>query len=150
MQVVVIPFRMRRNGEAEFALFQRADDAKWQPIAGGAEDDEDAYMAARRESAEEAGLPNTSPLYRLQATDTVPVALFRGREAWPSDLYVVPQFAFGADAAGIELVRSDEHSAFEWLAYPEATSRLTYQSNVTALWELQERIVNRDLPDPVI
>jgi dATP pyrophosphohydrolase len=150
MQVVVIPFRVRQNGEAEFALFRRADDAKWQPIAGGAEDDEDAYMAARRESAEEAGLPHTAPLYRLQTTDTVPVALFHGREAWPSDLYVVPQFAFGADAAGVELVLSDEHSAFEWLAYTEARSRLAYQSNATALWELQERLANLNLPEPLI
>ncbi len=150
MQVVVSPFRVRRYGEPEFSLFRRADDAKWQPIAGGAEDDEKAYMAARRESAEGAGLPPTAPLYPLQATDTVPAALFRGREAWPSGLYVVPQFTFAADATDLDLEISDEHTAFEWLAYAEARSRLAYQSNVTALWELHERLLNRDLPDAII
>jgi dATP pyrophosphohydrolase len=107
-------------------------------------------MAARREAAEEAGLPSTAPLYQLQATDTVPVIHFRDREAWPSDLYVVPQFSFGADATNLDLGISHEHTDFDWLDYAEARSRLAYQSNANALWELHERLNRGDLPQPVI
>lgn len=150
MQVVVIPFRMGADGAPEYALFRRSDDAKWQPIAGGAEDAETATMAARREAAEEAGLPRTAPLYQLQATDTVPVALFHDRDAWPADVYVVPQLSFGTDATDLDLEISNEHTDFEWLDYAEARSRLAYQSNATALWELHERLSRGDLPEPVI
>lgn len=149
MQVVVIPFRKRADGEPEFALFRRSDDAKWQPIAGGAEDSETAPMAARREASEEAGLPSTTPLYQLQAMDTVPVIHFKGRETWPSNLYVVPQFSFGADATDLDLVVSREHTQFDWLTFPDATARLTYQSNANALWELHERLQRGNLPQPL-
>lgn len=146
MQVVVIPFRLREGEEPEYALLRRSDDTKWQPIAGGAEDSETASMAARREAFEEAGLPGGAPLYQLQAMDTIPVIHFRGRETWPSDLYVVPQFSFGADATNLELKISDEHTRLEWLDYADATARLAYQSNAIALWELHERVTRGDLP----
>ncbi|MEO8557150.1 MAG: hypothetical protein ABI474_10800 [Actinomycetota bacterium] len=71
---------------------------------------------------------------------------FQGREAWPADLYVVPQFAFAADATDLELEISDEHTKIEWLDYDGAIARLAYQSNGTALWELNERLKRRDLP----
>jgi dihydroneopterin triphosphate diphosphatase len=149
MQVVVIPFRIREGGDPEYALFRRTDDAKWQPIAGGAEDSETASMAARREASEEAGLPSAAPLYQLQALDTVPVVHFQSRETWPADLYVVPQFSFGIDATSLDLEISHEHTQFDWLDYAEATARLAYQSNATALWELHERVRRGDLPRPV-
>jgi dATP pyrophosphohydrolase len=148
MQVVVIPFRLRETGDPEYALFCRSDDGKWQPIAGGAEDSETSVMAARREAAEEARLPGTAALYQLQAMDTVPVIDFVGRETWPSDLYVVPQFSFAADATDLELATSREHTDFAWLDFEDAVSRLSYQSNAIALWELHERLKRGDLPQP--
>jgi len=148
MQVVVIPFRLHEGGDPEYALFRRSDDARWQPIAGGAEDSETAPLAARREVFEEASLPSAAPLYRLQAMDTIPVIHFRGRETWPSGLYVVPQFYFGVDATNIELEISSEHTQFEWLDYADATPRFAYRSNAIALWELHERVKRGDLPQP--
>ena len=147
MQVVVIPFRKRADGVPEYALFRRSDDGKWQPIAGGAEESETAAMAARREAFEEAALPSSVALYQLQAMDTVPVIHFAARDSWPSDLYVVPQFSFGADATDVDLAGSCEHTEFEWLAYPDAAARLAYQSNANALWELHERLNRGDLPE---
>lgn len=151
MQVVVIPFRILDDGQQEYALFRRSDDAKWQPIAGGAEDSETAPMAARREAWEEARLAASAPLYQLQTMDTVPVSVFhvRARETWPPDLYVVPQFSFAADTTGLDLAISHEHTRFEWLDYAQAKTRLAYQSNGTALWELHERLSRHDLPPPV-
>lgn len=146
MQVVVIPFRLRADGEPEFALFQRSDDHKWQPVAGGAEDEETPEQAARREAWEEAGTPRESRVLRLQTQDTVPVHHFSDTSHWPTGLYVVPQYSFGLDATGLDLVIGPEHTRMRWVTYSEAASLLAYQSNATALWELRERIRASDLP----
>jgi dATP pyrophosphohydrolase len=149
MQVVLIPFRRRDGQDPQYALFQRSDDGNWQPIAGGAEDSETPAEAARREAQEEARLPLRTPLYRLQAFDTVPVIHFEARDQWPEDLYVVPQYTFAADASDVEIEISDEHTQYEWLGFDAATSRLAYQSNAIALWELNERLKRHDLPGPI-
>ena len=146
MQVVVIPFRLRADAEPEFALFRRSDDHKWQPIAGGAEDDETPEKAARREAWEEARTPRESLVLRLQTQDTVPVHHFSGTSHWPSGLYVVPQYSFGLDATGLELEIGPEHTGMQWITYSAAVPLLAYQSNATALWELNERIRASDLP----
>ncbi|MBB2891834.1 NUDIX hydrolase [Flexivirga oryzae] len=146
IQVVVIPFRRLSAGSHEFALFQRSDNSKWQPVAGGAEDDESPAQAARREAHEEAGTPIDAPLLPLQTMDTVPVHLFRDRQYWPADLYVVPQHVFAIDATELRLAISAEHLRLAWRPYAEARRLLAYQSNETALWELNERLTNDDLP----
>lgn len=48
----------------EYALFQRSDDATWQPVTGGVEGDESLEQAIAREVAEETGLAElaTQPL----------------------------------------------------------------------------------------
>lgn len=55
-------------------------------------------------------------------------------------MFVVPEYSFGVDCAQHEIVLSDEHTGLEWLSYPEAHKRLTYDSNRTALWELHQKI----------
>lgn len=148
IEVVVIPFRRVGAGAHEFALFQRSDDHKWQPIAGGAEDDESPVQAARREAHEEAGTPIDAPMLPLQSMNTVPVQLFRDRQHWPTDLYVVPQHVFAVDATALRLAISAEHLRLAWVSYAEACRLVAYQSNATALWELNERLTNDDLPSP--
>lgn len=145
MQVIVIPFRLREAHDPEYAIFRRSDDAKWQPIAGGAEDAETPVEAARREASEEAGLPFSTPLYELQSLDSVPVFFPRPRNLARRSV-LVPQICFAADATDLELEISDERTKIEWLDYDSATARPAYQSNATALWELNERLKRRDLP----
>jgi dihydroneopterin triphosphate diphosphatase len=64
LQVIVFPFRVTAAGP-EYAVFRRADDGCWQGVAGGVEDGEDLVTAARRETAEEAGLAGGRPVYTL-------------------------------------------------------------------------------------
>ena len=138
-QVLVLPYR--KIAEAfEFALFHRSDYACRQGIAGGGEDDETPLDAARREAFEEAGISMTCPLLPLQAACTVPVIFFADAETWDPALYVIPEHSFGVDCTGQALVLSDEHHAVEWLPYAEASARFTYDSNRTALWELNQRV----------
>jgi dATP pyrophosphohydrolase len=147
-QVLVLPFRRTENDTVEYGILRRSDDAQWQGIAGGGEDDETPLEAARREAAEEAGIPSTAPFYRLKMQDFVPVTSFKARDEWPADTYLVPQYFFASDATGLSLALSDEHSEIKWTSYEEASELLRYDSNKNALWELWERLRVTDLPPP--
>ena len=119
---------------------RRTDYLCWQGIAGGGEDSETPQEAAKREAFEEAGLAATSHFTLLQSSCTVPVTFFRDSSRWDPALYVIPEHSFGVDCTGQALTLSDEHDAVEWLPYAEASARFTYDSNRTALWELNQRL----------
>ena len=143
LQILVLPFRRRADGRIEYAVFRRADRADdcWQGIAGGAEAGETPEQAARREMMEEAGIAADARLIALDAVASVPAAAFAARDLWGPHVYVVIERAFGVrvpdDAA---IVLSREHTACRWLSYEEAARLLTWDSNKTALWELNERL----------
>jgi dATP pyrophosphohydrolase len=149
LQILVLPFR-RQNGKPEFAIFRRHDDGYWQGIAGGGDDRETPVEAARREAQEEAGIPISTPLYRLQATSTVPVVCIdeNRRRHWPRDLFVLPNYAFAVDCSGIDLKLSAEHTDFEWVEYERAYDLLRWESNKVAIWELRERLSRGIMPKP--
>lgn len=138
-QILVLPYRRTRDGLG-FAVLRRSDYSCWQGIAGGGEDDETPLEAAKREAFEEAGISGTCQFTPLQASCTVPVAFFQDSD-WNPALYVIPEHSFGVDCTGQALTLSSEHEAMEWLSYAEASTRFTYDSNRTALWELNRRLL---------
>jgi dATP pyrophosphohydrolase len=148
-QVVVLPFRRAPARRVEYALFRRADDGVWQPVAGGGEDGETPEHAARREAWEEARIPPGTRLHRLQAMDMIPATAIRDRRHWSRDVIVIPQHAFAADVGETGIVLSREHTEQRWLGYRAARDLLRYDSNRTALWELDVRLRTRRLPPPV-
>jgi dATP pyrophosphohydrolase len=149
LQILVLPFRKNSNGEFEFAVFRRTDAGFWQGIAGGGEDNETPEATAVRESFEEAGIPVNSKFYPLQFKGNVPVTAFAASKYWSKDLYVVPEHYFAVECNGIEIVLSHEHTEFKWASYKEAVSLLKWDSNKTALWELNERLLNGNLPETI-
>lgn len=140
-QVLVFPFRTTPTG-VEYAVFRREDEGWWQGVAGGGEGEESPSEAAARELREETGLDEARAFYRLDTTTSIPKIFFKGHANWDPDIYVIPEYAFAADASGADLVLSDEHTAVEWLSYDEAFARLKWDSNRTALWELSTRLRN--------
>jgi dATP pyrophosphohydrolase len=146
-QVVVFPFRRSGVG-VEYAVLQRSDDGSWQGVAGGGEDDETPIDAARREAEEEAAVPKSAPVYRLQAMNMVPIVFIkeRARAHWPNDLYVMPNYAFAIDCTALELRLSHEHVAITWAPYDDAYALLRWENNKVALWELHERLTRDQLP----
>ena len=139
-QILVLPYRKTRDA-LEFAVLRRSDYLCWQGIAGGGEDSETPLEAAKREAFEEAGISDGCQFVPLQASCTLPAPLFQDDGTWNPALYVVPEHSFGADCTGQTLALSHEHDAAEWLSYDEAHSRFTYDSNRTALWELNLRLL---------
>ena len=139
-QVLVIPYRVGDGGRSEYAVFRRADSGVWQAIAGGGEDGESAEQAARREAWEEAGIPKTAPLLRLQAVAVIPASHFAAAMTWGPSVTEVPEYAFGVAAPEGVVRLSVEHTAAEWVPYEEAVSRLEWESNRAALRELHHSL----------
>lgn len=145
LQVIVMPFRESEEAGFQFAVFHRADGSMWQFIAGGAEEGETAEQAARREAAEEAGIAEGARFLRLDSRASVPRSAFCPTEHWPKDLLVVPEYSFAVEVTDQEPVLSREHDQMRWLSFQEASRRLTWDSNRTALWELNERLKARQV-----
>ncbi len=147
LQVLVLPFRHCADGRIEYAILRRRDhtDECWQGVAGGAEQGESAVEAARREMMEEAGIPLSSPLLPLDTMASIPASEFRERDLWGPDLYVVTERAFGVCLDnGQTITLSSEHAEYRWVSYEEAAKLFRWDSNRTALWELNERLSRRD------
>ena len=138
-QVLVLPYREVTEG-FEYALFRRADAAYWQGVAGGGEAGESPLRAAWRETFEEAGLTGDLEFVALDARATVPVVYVTGEFTWGPKVLVIPEFAFGVRAVEDGFTLSDEHTEYGWFTVDGATKAVRWDSNRTALWELDHRL----------
>lgn len=136
--VHVIPYRESDLGW-EFVVMKRADSEVWQGVSGGGEEGEQPEDTALRELREECGVTEVLKLVRLDSVAAIPVIHYQV-EHWPEDLYVIPQYAFGAKVESDKIQLSHEHLQFEWLPYEEAVKRLTWHNNRSELWELHQRL----------
>ena len=141
-QVLVIPYRINENGQPQYLLFERSDRNVWQWIAGGGEIGEQPEQAARRESFEEAGISENTRLIRLDSMASIPATHFADYHLWGNDVYVIPEYSFGVEVINEEVCLSAEHKTYVWLDYETAQSRLEWDSNKTALWELHSRLIS--------
>jgi len=138
-QILVIPYR-KIEGKYMFAIFSRSDMECWQWIAGGGEDyDETVLESAKRESFEEATISMDLEYMKLDTITSIPVSIF-GNFIWGEDVYVIPEYSFAVRVDENEMFLSDEHKEFKWVDYNEANNLLKYDSNKTALWELEMRL----------
>ena len=135
-QVLVFPYRWAATGAPEYALFLRADLGVWQAIAGGGEDAESPGQAAAREAEEEAGIACGTNLRRLESVSAVGVEHFRDRAHWDPALREIPQYSFAVAVESEPLVISREHRQAAWFGIREALAALEWESNRTALREL--------------
>lgn len=140
-QVLVIPYCIE-DGSVHFCLFRRSDMGIWQFIAGGGEEEDSSILeSAKREAFEEAGIPNTCNFFKLDTCCSIPSNCFKNAGAlWGKACFVVPEYAFAVSVESTFLQLSHEHTEYKWLTYAEAQAVLQYDSNKTALWELNRRI----------
>jgi dATP pyrophosphohydrolase len=110
-------------------------------MAGGGEDGETSLDAVKREAWEEAGLPAHAQYVALDSMTTIPVLSVVGSFLWGRAVYVIPEYSFGVRADKPELALSQEHTEYRWVRYEEAQRLLKWDSNKTALWELDQRLI---------
>ncbi len=139
-QVLVIPYYLRASGRPEFAVFKRADSGYWQEIAGGGEEGETPTETAKREAWEEAGIGKDSDFILLDAIFSVPVTNFEEAFFWGEEVLVIPIYTFGVEVKTKNIELSSEHLECRWVDYDKAIEMLKWDSDKTALWELNQRI----------
>ncbi len=141
-QILAIPYRVI-DGKLLYCVLHRADNDQWQFIAGGGEDDETPLGAAKREILEEGGVVAHN-IIELKSICYIPTNIFPKKHLynWAKDTYVVPEHAFGFECT-YEIELSHEHTECVWLTYEEAHSKLEWDSNKTALYELSCRLGER-------
>lgn len=112
----------------------------WQGVAGGGEGDESPEEAARRELSEEAGVGRDVPLLALDSRASVTVVAVTGGLTFGPDVLMIPEYAFGASCRSRDLQLSQEHRECRWFPYEDACRFLRWDSNRSALWELDFRL----------
>ena len=138
-QVIVFPFRSRDDDGYEFLIGRRSDSGLWQAISGGGEGEETAIAAATRELMEETGLSGEEWIM-LNSTCMLPKTMFPDHKLWTEHPYVIPEYAFGVHVVEESRI-SDAHVELRWCDYAETYNLLRFDSNRTALWELNLRII---------
>lgn len=142
LQVLVILYKKEKY-EILYGIGLRSTRNIWQFVAGGGEDKETPIEAAVRELREETSINiKKEDLIVLDSKATIPVVSVTGTYTWGKDVFVVPEYAFAVNATNFQIKLSNEHTKFKWLEYDKAMEILTYDSNKTALWELNERLKN--------
>jgi dATP pyrophosphohydrolase len=144
-QVLVLPYKISSSGEIEYAVFLRSDGNLWQGISGGGEDDEVPIEAAIRECMEEAKIPGHLSFIQLDNINSIPLSNFKDSDLWGKDVYIIPEYSFGVDIGDHKIELSSEHKKYQWVTYAEALILLEFDSNKTALWELNQRILGGDI-----
>lgn len=139
-QVLVLPF-VREGEKYYYAIFKRKDLNMWQFIAGGVEGDEKPIEAAKREAYEEAFIDRGSRYIRLASICAIPAANICGLK-WGEKIIMIPEFAFGVELSSRKLKISGAHTRCLWLSCEDAIKKLKYDSNKSALWELDYRLKN--------
>lgn len=140
-QILAIPYRLKPN--LQYCVLHRSDIDQYQFVAGGGEDDEKPIEAASREIYEEISV-KAIDIVPLTSMTYIPANVIskKHRDLWHPDIIVIPEYAFGFECVS-ELILSSEHAGLEWMSYDEALSRLTWDSNKTALYELNSRLLKK-------
>lgn len=141
-QVLVIPY-IRQNDTILYCVLKRSDAVNiWQFIAGGGEEEDgSALVSARREAGEEAGISPDKKMFQLETVCSISTEYFdQARLVWGEDCLVIPEYAFAVEVTSREIRLSDEHAEYRWVDYQTAKEMLRYDSNKTALWELDNKL----------
>ena len=93
---------------------------------------------------EETGI-KVNDVFQLSTVSSIPVIDITGDFSWGKDIYVVPEYSFGASLENCDIHLSNEHKEYQWCLFDEAYEKLKFDSNKTALWELNQRLLNNDM-----
>ena len=138
-QVLIIPYR-NIGDKIEYCIFKRKDMNVWQWIAGGAEDfDANILESAKRELEEETKIKDVQ-IQQLELTCKIPVVNIVKDFIWGENVFYSEEYAFYVDITNKKIQLNNEHTEYKWVDYNEGKSLLKYDSNKSALWELDTKL----------
>jgi len=138
-QTLIFPYK-KEGVEYKFAIFLRKDMRVWQGLCGGGEEGETILETAKRETNEESGIEYNSKYIQLDMFTFIPVISIGGGFHWGEEILLVKEYFFGVDASNQTIKLSEEHIEHRWVDYEEAVKLLKWDSDKTALWELNEKL----------
>ena len=141
-QVLVFLYQII-NDKYEYCIFYRNDYHFWQGLSGGVEDDEELIDTVKREVYEETGI-KVNNVIKLDTISSIPGINVNKNFNYKNNIYVVYEYAFGININDEDIKLSDEHEEYRWVNYEEAIKLLKYDSNKTALFELNERLIHNE------
>lgn len=140
-QVLILGYL--KGNENKYLIMERSDMGIWQFPSGGGENDESPEEAAIREMFEETGI-KTEKVTRLETVNSVPASCFKAYDHL-KDMYVIPEHIFATELEHEEVQLSSEHTAYKFMTFNECLKHLKYDSNKTALYEVNEKIKRKVL-----
>ena len=134
----------KENKHIRFAIFYRNSHPIWQFVSGGGEDNETPIETVVREIKESTALIiDKNESRQLDSRTTIPVLNITGKYTCGDSVFVVPEYTFAVELKNYDIKLSNEHKEYKWVEYNEAMEKLRYDSNKTALWELNERLTKK-------
>lgn len=143
-QTLTILYKEKYN-KILYAIFYRSSHPIWQFVSGGGEDNETPLETVVREIMEETSIVvDKKEIEQLDSKTTIPVINITGEYTWGKNVYVIPEYTFAIKLKNCNIKLSNEHKEYKWVEYDEAIKKLKYDSNKTALWELNERLKRKN------
>ena len=137
----VLVFLYRYNNGIEYCLFYRSRGRFYQGLSGGVEDLEELEDTVKREVYEETGIV-VKNIMKLDTISSIPGINVNKNFNYKNNIYVVYEYGFGVKIDNEDIKLSSEHKEYKWVSYDEAIKLLKYDSNKTALFELNERLIH--------
>lgn len=139
-QILTILYK-KKEERIQYCIFYRNSHPIWQFISGGGENKETPIETVIREVKEETSIIiKEDDIKQLDSKSTIPVINITGEYTWGNNIYVIPEYTIAVNIKKCEIKLSSEHKEYKWVEYREAMEKLKYDSNKTALWELNERL----------
>ena len=139
----VLVFLYRYNNGIEYCIFYRNKEKFYQGLSGGVEDNEELADTVKREVYEETGI-KVNNIMKLDTISSIPGINVSKIFNYKNNIYVVYEYVFGIKINNEKIKISDEHKEYKWVSFDEAIKLLKYDSNKTALYELNERLIHNE------
>ena len=140
----VLIFLYRINKEIEYCIFYRKKEKFYQGLSGGVEDNEELIDTVKREVYEETKI-KVNNILKLDTISSIPGINVNKEFNYKNNIYIVYEYAFGIKINNEKIKLSDEHEKYIWVNFNEAINLLKYDSNKTALFELNERLIHNEV-----